>query len=819
MNIDITGLCRGGAKVFFKLSVKGVDSGNLVSFSASANDDPVPYMAFEVDGCSPVAEPSIARDFVIVLPQLSVDIAFAVKLSSPQADIIACEERIIKPGSAKWQSRINRVMNPSTLSEIRNCDYERTLDRAVIEFHDCVTVRDTRVGSPMVEECIYHGSAYVPCSLSPGDFSLRCFDGSFAEAPGSFTYLPPKMLEESENKTAPLWRLDFAFRAPLALNGLTCFAVGSDGSAIVGFESLLSGQIGELKERVANYFESAESDEGYHDWLLARRPNRSELALQRSREFAVQPKISLIVLLRSAMAESVRKMVDSVLAQTYPHFELMLINGCTQDPKLQSKLEESSKRDSRIVILGDNGAFPPTINDGIIAASGDYLAFMGQADTLEPNALFEYVAAINDDPLVDMLYCDEDRLQANGRFGNPSFKPDFSIDLLRSSNYIRHLLVVRAEMARSLAASGILLDDGLDHYDLILRSVERTGNIGHIDKVLYHCCEAHRSAQSAQTPEAEPNAGVAMVREHLGRLGIAADISPYHADGNRVDYRVEGNPSVSIVIPSKDNVDTLQRCLASISGKTNYGNYEIVIVENNSTQSGTFDYYEGIQAQDRRIRVEKWEGVGFNYSALVNFGASKAHGEYLLFLNNDTEVITPDWITHMLGYCQREDVGVVGVRLRYPDDTIQHVGVVVTNGCIEHLGYHVPVEDRGYMALFDQARDVSAVTGACMMVEKRLFEEVGGYDESLAVVFNDIDFCLRLRERGKLVVFTPFAELYHHESFTRGKEDTDSKRFRFVREMTFFWCRWPDYYAKGDPYYNGNLAQQGLKINYYHLAR
>ena len=416
--------------------------------------------------------------------------------------------------------------------------------------------------------------------------------------------------------------------------------------------------------------------------------------------------------------------------------------------------------------------------------------------------------ALNEDPDTDMLYSDEDKVSMDLRvYFDAHLKPDFNLDLLRSNNYICHFFVARKELLDELG--GFLPDyDGAQDYDLILRCSERARKICHIPRILYHW-RTHQFSTS-ENPESKMycyTSGKLALEAHLKRMGLNADVSLIgdHLGYYRVKYRVTGKPKISILIPNKDQPDTLKACVDSIREKSTYGNYEIIIIENNSTGTEIFSLYEELKL-DPRIRVAVWER-DFNYPAINNFGASLAQGEFLLLLNNDTRVITPDWMEELLGTCQRPDVGIVGAKLYYPDDTIQHAGVVMKlAGVCGHVFCGMDRSEPGRFARAVVQQDYSAVTAACMMVKKSVYESAGGMDEAFAVAYNDVDFCLRVRGMGLLVVFTPFAELYHDESKTRGYEDNPEKQKRFTEEKKRLLGRYQEYLEKGDPCYNPNLT-------------
>ena len=428
---------------------------------------------------------------------------------------------------------------------------------------------------------------------------------------------------------------------------------------------------------------------------------------------------------------------------------------------------------------------------------------------MTPDAFYEFVKLINQHENVEAIYSDEDKISMDGKkYFQPHFKPDFNEDLLNTNNYICHLFMVSRELLEKVGCLNSEFDGSQD-YDFILRCSEQAENIYHIPKILYHW-RAHKGS-TAENPESKMyafDAGRRAVEAHYKRIGIEAEVTQPECYGiYRSQYAVIGNPKVSIIIPNKDHIDDLEKCINSIINKERYENYEIIIVENNSKDPETFAYYKKLEEQEKKTRVIYWDKE-FNYSAINNFGVNHADGDYILFLNNDAEFVTNTCIEEMLGYCQRDDVGVVGARLYYPDDTIQHAGVIIgLGGTAGHIFLYTPRGQIGYFAGVICAQDYSAVTAACMMTKKSIFEQIGGFDEKLAVAYNDVDYCLKVREKGKLVVYNPYAELYHYESKSRKKEDTRNKRNRLEKEEEIFQKRWSKYYETGDPYYNCNFSK------------
>ena len=447
-------------------------------------------------------------------------------------------------------------------------------------------------------------------------------------------------------------------------------------------------------------------------------------------------------------------------------------------------------------------------NAAMKQAAGDYFVFMDHDDMLTEHALFECAAVINETPEAEVIYSDEDKMSMDGhKFFQPHFKPDFNQDLLCTVNYICHLFVAKRELVEKV---GMLRSefDGAQDYDFIFRCTEEAEKICHIPKILYHWrCHEDSTAENPESKQYAFEAGKRAIEAHYQRKGIRANVENGEFLGlYRTKYILDEKPLISIIIPNKDHIDDLDRCVQSVLKKSSYPNLEFVIVENNSTEEKTFAYYEKLQKECSNVHVCYYKG-DFNYSKINNFGVRHANGTYLLLLNNDTEMINNDCIEEMLGYCSRSDVGIVGARLYYEDNTIQHAGVVIGFGGIAgHCFVQQPRGNTGYCHRIICAQDYSAVTAACMMVKRSVFEEVGGLTEELAVAFNDIDFCMKVRQKGYLVVYNPYAELYHYESKSRGLEDTPEKQERFHKEIQTFETRWPEILKNGDPYYNPNLS-------------
>ena len=547
----------------------------------------------------------------------------------------------------------------------------------------------------------------------------------------------------------------------------------------------------------------------YGPWYEAYVPDEAALEKQRHHHFEYSPLISVAVPAYRTPEKFLVQMIDSLLAQTYGNWELCIANGSPEDGAMKKVLEEYTKKDSRIRVseLTENKGIAGNTNAALEMARGEFVGLLDHDDLLAPNALYEIVRALDEDRTLDAVYTDEDKVTTElDEHFQPHLKPDFNLDLLRSNNYICHFFVVRRSIVQKVGGFRQEFDGAQDH-DFIFRCIETAEKVGHIPEILYHW-RTHK-ASTADNPASKMyafDAGKRAIEAHLKRTGTEGTVSHTPDLGFfRVKYPVQGQPLVSIIIPNKDEKETLKACIDSIREKTEYPNYEIIIVENNSTTDEIFQYYKEL-SQDPRIRLLRWKKE-FNYSAINNYGVRHANGEYLLFLNNDVTVITPGWIKELLGVCQRSEVGAAGVKLIYPDDTIQHAGCVIGLGGIAgHMFVDMPANRTGYLHKASILQDMSAVTAACMMMKRTAFEEAGGFTEKLSVAFNDVDLCLKVRKNHKLIVYDPYVQLYHMESKTRGAEDNKEKVRRFQEEIEYMRCQWIDILKKGDPYYNKNLS-------------
>ena len=538
----------------------------------------------------------------------------------------------------------------------------------------------------------------------------------------------------------------------------------------------------------------------YQQWLEAHRVKNEDIASLRdeARGFASQPCISIITPVFNTPAEWLTECVESVLNQIYEKWELILVDDASTNPETLRLLPELAARDARIVLAKDpeRGGISAASNYGLSMAQGDWVAFLDHDDILEPDALFQNVKWLQDHPDADLIYSDEDKLTEQG-FDTPIFKPDWSPDYFLSCNYVCHLTLVRRELVREVGGFRSEFD-GAQDYDLFLRIIERTNRIHHIARVLYHWRRSPAStADNIRRKPGSLDTGRQALEAHLARRHLPGHVTvDWRTHAYWVKRELTEAKKISLIIPVRDRIDLLARCLESVTSKTTYAPYEIVVVDNDSQSAEAREYFARLEH-----RVLHFSGP-FNYSAINNFAVENCDSPWLLFLNDDIEVIDQNWLTIMAEHVQRSEVGAVGPRLLYPDDTVQHAGVVVgVGGIAEHAFRGLPAESPGVCRQLQMTRNYSAVTGACLLTRREVFEEIGGFDEErLPVAFNDVDLCLKMRRAGYLIVYTPFAKLYHHESASR-RRSVEALETEVMRE------RWPEYLER-DPYYNPNLSRE-----------
>lgn len=552
--------------------------------------------------------------------------------------------------------------------------------------------------------------------------------------------------------------------------------------------------------------------------------------------WADRPLFSICVPLYNTPRDGLLRMLESVKAQSYDNWELCLADG-TEDDSVGEAVKEFAGGDKRVKYarLEENKGIAENTNAALGMASGDWIGFLDHDDLLAKDCLYEVLAAAGLNPVkasgvipesgqwqeADAVYTDEDKITHDGRkHFQPHFKPDYSIDLLRSNNYITHFFAVKKSLADK--AGGFRSEfDGAQDYDFIFRCTRMAQKVAHMPRILYHWrASADSTADNPESKKYAFEAGKRAIEADLEACGDSGVVEQSVDYGfYRIKYKVKGSPLVSIIIPNKDETDTLRKCIDSVK-KSTYSSYEIIIVENNSVTREIKEYYEELTGQEYEadkelsgklsngapVKVVTYKGA-FNYSAINNFGSRYAKGEYLVLLNNDIELLNLQWLEEFLGCCQRKEVAVAGAKLIYPDKTIQHAGIVVGIGGIAgNMFVNLPADFEGYLHKASIQLNCSAVTAACLMIKTNVFRDVGGLTEELTVAFNDVDLCLKAREKGYLVVYNPKVLAYHYESKSRGHEDSPEKLARFDREIAYIRNRWQEYFTDGDPFYNRNLS-------------
>ena len=564
-----------------------------------------------------------------------------------------------------------------------------------------------------------------------------------------------------------------------------------------------------LKEFIRNLYQRKVT---YKSWFKATKASKEELIKQKEYKWAEDaPSFSIVVPLYRTPNEYLKELIESIEAQTYTKWELCLADG-SPDSKLEISVKSYQDERIKYRYIGENLGISGNTNKAVEMATGDFIVLCDHDDLITPDALFEFAKEIVADEEVDSIYSDEDKIDENSYdVFDPSFKPDFNIDMLRSQNYICHLYGVRRELIEKYGMFNSEYD-GAQDYDFILRMSEHSRKIAHVAKILYHW-RTHQGS-TALNPESKMyayDAGARAIRAHYARVLPEIQIerieNGYTLGMYHTVFKFDEYPLISVIIPNKDHTDDLDKAIRSMIEKGTWPNLEFIVVENNSTEEKTWEYYKKIEKEYSQVKVVYYDGI-FNYAKINNFGVRHARGEYYLFMNNDVELIEPDSLKEMMGYGQRNDVGAVGCRLLYEDNTLQHAGVIVGEiGVAEHI-FKKQIEGMTYHARAMLTQDMSAVTAAVMLVNKEVFEKVEGFDERFAVAFNDIDICMKIREGKKLIVYAPYACFHHYESKSRGAEDTPEKIERFINEVNLFNSKWRSFIENGDPYYNCNFSKK-----------
>lgn len=598
--------------------------------------------------------------------------------------------------------------------------------------------------------------------------------------------------------------------------------------------------LGKVLKRLLHKKENRKTNqEQYKIWMEKNEPKAGELEFQRNFKFEYKPKISIVVPMYNTDETFFEELVESLEKQTYSNWELCLVDGSEEENENLKKYYEG-KENIKYKFLNSNKGISENTNEAIKLATGDFIGFLDHDDILSQDCLYEVVKTINKIKNVDFIYSDEDKIDEQGERFEPYFKPDFSPETLECNNYITHFVVVKKDLLKKVGNLNSKFN-GAQDFDFVLRATEKANKVCHISKVLYHW-RVHKSS-TANVADAKPyayEAGVKVVEEHLKRTGKKAvvefgqDVPGIY----KIKFDIKGSPKVSILIPNKDNVNLLKNCIESILNLTTYTNYEINIIENNSIQDETFEYYSKI-SQNSKIKIldyntdkvydkfererininqnngEEVDKKEFNYSSLINFGVQNSDGDFILQLNNDTKLLTKDWLELFIGYAQNKEIGAIGARLYYEDKSIQHAGIAIgLSGIAGNLLVNLPYGKHAYFGREAATRNVSAVTGACLFCRRELYEEVCFMDEiNFKVAFNDVDFCLKILEKGYRNVYVPYIELIHYESKSRGYEYTKEQQERFNKECNNFKEKWKKVIEKGDPYYSKNFSLESCNFD------
>lgn len=796
MDIRFEETTRGTGMVFIRVEAVGFEEPVTLSAENTTVEGrklPVEFYPIERFG-----------DYVVAFPVFGLPQRIVIRAHDKDGCVVAEAQKIVNPQVAKLHSQINTAIKNPVALYIRNSNRRTRAQSTVVHVTD--VIQGTH------KESIIHGRVSI-FSTSPAALkatvALKVLDlHAQSAALSDVTVLSDELMENEEFPGAYSRTIQYSVPVSEKCRSVVLWATSTDSSISDGVLSLEAHVMDAYRSSWHARTLSADRDGRYEEWFLEHhRSSVRDFELQRMRDFKIKPSYSIIVPLYKTPINYFHEMVDSVLNQTYGNFELILVNASPEDKRLAAAVDEVCARDSRIKVknLAANEGITLNTNEGIKMASGDFVAFFDHDDVIEPDLLYWYTVGINDYPETDLLYCDEDKLEED-HYVAPHFKPDWNPDLLTGCNYVTHMLTVRKAILDTLELPGKEFD-GAQDYNMTFRVSEKARNIYHSRRILYHW-RIHPGSTAASS-KAKPytvEAGIRSLQGHLDRMGISgraksANLANYY----RIDYELRENPLISIVIPNKDAVDLLERCIDSIVEKSTYANFEILVVENNSTDSATFAFYDKLE-KSGRARVINVDTQGkFNFSKVVNEGFTSAKGDYLLMLNNDTEVISPDWLQALAGPLSREDVGAVGAKLLFPDKTIQHAGVTINRFDPIHIGESLPEDSTDYFNYLNMPQDLSAVTGACLMTTREVFDSVGGLDESYAADFNDIDFCLKVGGRGLRIVYTPFALLTHYESASRDVSESPKRRLLQAVENGRLMQAWPSYWAIGDPCLSPNF--------------
>lgn len=807
--------CRGEGRGYLELVFEGLTAGDatgLVALAVLNGGETIPCSLYWPDETEAIWKTGDAgngdtRRAVLVFPLL--DGAGMTLTIAKRGDLNhALFSYPIDVFKSKIRSRLTYRLHADDAYAIRDVDQRL---RAANGHAEVTGIYDDGKGG-----LVLRLSATMPFRHAGAQYALTAFDQSGARLDLAPVVLENAVVPVPHDRNIQERRMTFSL--PLGgFHDVICLRVqAKDDPADGAFACLWPPMFDRILNDCRNELRHASLDPGYDAWFRRQRDGSADVERQRTVISqwgdGEKPLISFVCVVFRTPQNYLRELIESVLAQSYEHFELVLVNVSGSDcPDVESVL--SGIKDKRIrIITAENRSISENTNVGIRECRGDYIAFVDHDDVIEPDTLYRYVSVIREHPDTDLMYCDEDKLSESGHYEWPVFKPAFNRDLLYSYNYVTHMLMVSRWALEQVELSPADVA-GAQDYDLTLKCAEVAREIHNVPYMLYHWREhVGSTSMNAQSKPYAIEAGRLAVQRHFDRRGVNAQVESLEAMFRyRPRYTFDSAwPKVSIVIPTKDHIDLLSTCLNSVFEKTAYdGEYEVIVTENNSTEPETFAYYEQLENEHSNVRVVRWPGTGFNYSAICNFGAQHASGDILLFLNNDTEVISPDWLTSMVGFFARPEVGVVGAKLLYRDGLVQHGGIWVSPGGCHYFNQRCGAAENGYMETLQNPFDCPAITGACQMIRRSVFERIGGFNEDLVVVLNDVDLCLRSNEAGYLTVFDADALLYHNEFSSRGHDELDPvKEARAVDEQMRFYARWnKQLIADRGKYFNLNLDQ------------
>lgn len=798
MQIKNLGRCRGEEKLYMLLRIDGC-SPDFISVSASSRESavllPASYVVLSSDG--------VSCELVVVLFDTRINQVLRIedrdggKMELP-----------IYPRVFSLASKFNGRFRKKLCSKIRSIDSYGLFSSIALS---CELVVPQANGGAIIK-----GAYACPCS-SP-KFEVRAFDRMGKMVGSDSRVIGVDSVDHEASISCSVARGYYSVSVP-SLREPLCLALFDGQGNQVGAELVLDQfKLKVLSDEMRMRFSSALDQDGYENWLFSHRLTIEQMSAQTNYVFRYRPLFSIIVPLYKTPLPFFRDMADSVLRQTYENWELILVNSTPADLPLAQLVSEYENRDERIKVvnLDDNYGITENTNRGIEAADGDFVCFFDHDDVLEPDILFEYASALNADNDINLLYCDEDKLFPDGHFGNPTLKPDFSLDMIRDNNYICHLLAVRKAVYDRIEPSTSDLDGAQDHA-MVLKIIEQGGNVHHVPRVLYHwrMSENSTAANSDSKPYATI-AGIHAVQQHLDRLGVDATVECSHGRAFRYlsKYSIKNAPLVSIVIPTAGRSLSLTRFLSALR-RSDYREIEVTLVSSKDCMNDISAVCSSIN-DDIKCQVVEAPG-DFAISRWLNAGADAAHGSVLVFCHDDIVPVNDDWISVLVGHSLRSEVGVVGTMTLSDDNTIQQAGLAYIGSEIINLSAGIAFESPGYIFLPHTTRNVSAVDGACLAVRREVFAEVGGFDIAYSRSYSNVDLCFRAEQSGYLTVYTPEAVLKHLSVSDGGSVGLRRRNAVYYRDKAHLLLSWSEKLSEDDPFFNPNFSRNVDDASQYRL--